>query len=38
MLTQEAILEALRPVVDPAPGMSVVELCMIRHISLAAIS
>ncbi|MBC7233526.1 MAG: metal-sulfur cluster assembly factor [Chloroflexi bacterium] len=34
MLSQEAILEALRPVVDPEIGMSVVDLGMIREIVL----
>jgi ATP-binding protein involved in chromosome partitioning len=32
MLSEETILEALRPVMDPEIGMSVVDLGMIRHI------
>jgi metal-sulfur cluster biosynthetic enzyme len=32
MVSEEAILEALRPVMDPEIGMSVVDLGMIRHI------
>ena len=31
-LSEEAILQALRPVMDPEIGMSVVDLGMIRHI------
>ena len=34
MLSEEAILSALRPVTDPEMGMSVVELGMIREIVL----
>jgi len=34
MLTQETILEALQPVIDPEIGMSVVDLGMIRQIVL----
>ncbi len=32
MLTQQTILEALRPVIDPEIGMSVVDLGMIREV------
>ncbi|MBC8248620.1 MAG: metal-sulfur cluster assembly factor [Anaerolineales bacterium] len=32
MLTQQTILEALRPVIDPEVGMSVVDLGMIREV------
>jgi metal-sulfur cluster biosynthetic enzyme len=35
MLTEEQILEALRPVTDPEIGMSVVDLGMIRQIVLS---
>ncbi len=34
MLNEQTILEALRPVVDPEIGMSVVDLGMIREIML----
>jgi len=34
MLTQQAILDALRPVVDPEIGISVVDLGMIREIAI----
>ena len=34
MLSQEMILEALRPVTDPEIGMSVVDLGMIREVVL----
>jgi metal-sulfur cluster biosynthetic enzyme len=34
MLTQQEILEALRPVIDPEIGMSVVDLGMIREITI----
>nr|MBC7243786.1 metal-sulfur cluster assembly factor [Chloroflexota bacterium] len=34
MITEQMILEALRPVVDPEIGMSVVDLGMIREIVL----
>jgi metal-sulfur cluster biosynthetic enzyme len=32
MLTQQMIIEALRPVIDPEIGMSVVDLGMIREV------
>jgi len=32
MLTQQTILEALRPVIDPEIGMSVVDMGMIREV------
>ena len=35
MLTEQTIQEALRPVVDPEIGMSVVDLGMIREIVIA---
>ncbi len=35
MLSQQVILEALRPVTDPEIGMSVVDLGMIRQIVLS---
>ncbi|MBC7248710.1 MAG: metal-sulfur cluster assembly factor [Anaerolineae bacterium] len=34
MLTQERIMDALRPVIDPEIGMSVVDLGMIREIAI----
>ncbi|RLC92139.1 MAG: aromatic ring hydroxylase [Chloroflexi bacterium] len=34
MLTQQTILEALRPVIDPEIGLSVVDLGMIREIAI----
>jgi serine O-acetyltransferase len=34
MLTEQSILEALRPVVDPEIGMSVVDMGMIREIAI----
>jgi serine O-acetyltransferase len=34
MLTQQAILEALQPVMDPEVGMSVVDLGMIREVAI----
>ncbi len=36
MLTQQTILDALRPVIDPEIGMSVVDMGMIRQIVLGA--
>jgi serine O-acetyltransferase len=35
MPTEQTILEALRPVMDPEIGMSVVDLGMIREIAIA---
>lgn len=35
MLTVQTILQALRPVVDPEIGMSVVDMGMIREIAVA---
>jgi len=35
MLTEQTILEALRPVVDPEIGISVVDMGMIREIAIA---
>ncbi|MCR4406722.1 MAG: iron-sulfur cluster assembly protein [Anaerolineae bacterium] len=34
MLTQQTIMDALRPVIDPEIGMSVVDLGMIREIAI----
>jgi len=34
MLTQQTIMEALKPVIDPEIGMSVVDLGMIREIAI----
>lgn len=34
MLTQQTILEALQPVMDPEIGMSVVDLGMIRQVAI----
>lgn len=34
MLTEQEIREALRPVIDPEIGMSVVDMGMVRHIEL----
>lgn len=34
MLTQQTIMDALRPVIDPEIGMSVVDLGMIREIEI----
>jgi serine O-acetyltransferase len=34
MLTQQTIMEALRPVMDPEIGLSVVDLGMIREIAI----
>lgn len=34
MLTEERIREALRPVIDPEIGMSVVDMGMIREVSI----
>jgi len=34
MVTQQTIMDALRPVIDPEIGMSVVDLGMIREIAI----
>lgn len=34
MLTQQTIMDALRPVIDPEIGMSVVDLGMIREVAI----